>query len=133
MTKGKRRQYTTEQKSKIIKRMMPPNNESVVIISREERIPEATLYKWRKDARIAGSPTPGNGQTSDKWSNQDKFLALKKKNMSTYHQLKSFQNLQIKVRILPQNQHFIVYYVRKKCRITVGVAKDRNEEFQKAI
>lgn len=76
MTKGKRRKYTTEQKSKIIKRMMPPNNESVVIISREERIPEATLYKWRKDARIAGNPTPGNGQTSDKWSSQDKFLVV---------------------------------------------------------
>ncbi|GAA4071355.1 transposase [Amphibacillus indicireducens] len=76
MTKGKRRQYTTEQKSNIIKRMMPPNNESVVIISREERIPEATLYKWRKDARIAGSPTPGNGQTSDKWCSQDKFLVV---------------------------------------------------------
>jgi hypothetical protein len=32
-----------------------------------------TLYKWRKEARAAGVETPGNGQTNDKWSNQDKY------------------------------------------------------------
>ena len=55
---------------------MPPNNESVAQISKEEGITEVTLYKWRKEARVAGSETPGNGQTSDKWSSQDKFLIV---------------------------------------------------------
>ncbi len=68
--------YTQERKAEIIKRMMPPNNESVAQISKEEGISEVTLYKWRKEARVAGSATPGNGQTSDKWSSQDKFLIV---------------------------------------------------------
>jgi transposase len=68
--------YTQERKAEIIQRMMPPNNESVAQISKEEGITEVTLYKWRKEARVAGSATPGNGQTSDKWSSQDKFLIV---------------------------------------------------------
>jgi transposase-like protein len=68
--------YTQERKNEIIQRMMPPNNESVAQISKEEGITEVTLYKWRKEARVAGSATPGNGQTSDKWSSQDKFLIV---------------------------------------------------------
>jgi transposase len=68
--------YSKEQKEAIIKRMMPPINESVAKISKEEGITEVTLYKWRKEARIAGVATPGNGQTSDKWSSEDKFLIV---------------------------------------------------------
>jgi transposase len=68
--------YTQERKAEIIQRMMPPNNESVAQISKEEGITEVTLYKWRKEARVAGSATPGNGQTSDRWSSQDKFLIV---------------------------------------------------------
>ncbi|RKJ47370.1 IS3 family transposase, partial [Butyricicoccus sp. 1XD8-22] len=56
--------------------MMPPQNESVAKISKEEGISEPTLYKWRKEAREAGMPTPGNDQISDKWSSQDKFLVV---------------------------------------------------------
>ena len=65
-----------KEKPKLFNRMMPPNNESVAQISKEEGITEVTLYKWRKEARVAGSATPGNGQTSDKWSSQDKFLIV---------------------------------------------------------
>ncbi|MEK5393416.1 IS3 family transposase [Margalitia sp. FSL K6-0131] len=68
--------YSQEQKEAITKRMMPPNNESVTKISKEEGISDVTLYKWRKEARAAGVATPGNGQTSDKWSSQDKFLIV---------------------------------------------------------
>ncbi len=45
-------------------------------ISKEEGISEVTLYKWRKEARAAGTATPGNGQTSDTWNRQDKFLVV---------------------------------------------------------
>jgi len=55
---------------------MPPHNESVATISKEEGITEVTLYKWRKEAREAGVATPGNGQTSEKWTSQDKFLIV---------------------------------------------------------
>ncbi|WP_430750648.1 IS3 family transposase [Heyndrickxia sporothermodurans] len=68
--------YSQEQKEAIVKRMMPPNNESVAKIAKEEGITEVTLYKWRKEARTAGVATPGNGQTSDKWNSQDKFLVV---------------------------------------------------------
>lgn len=76
MTGRNNTRYTQERKTEAIKRMMPPNNESVAKISKEEGITEVTLYKWRKDARAAGMATPGNGQTSDKWSSQDKFLIV---------------------------------------------------------
>jgi transposase-like protein len=71
---GKR--YTLENKEAILKRMMPPNNEKISVISKELGITEATLYKWRKEARVKGSATPGDGQVSEKWSSQDKFLVV---------------------------------------------------------
>lgn len=76
MTRNNGTRYTQERRTEIIKRMMPPNNESVARISKEEGISEVTLYKWRKETRAAGSATPGNGQTSDKWNSQDKFLIV---------------------------------------------------------
>ena len=74
--KRERIRYTAEQKQAVVARMMPPENESVAKIYDETGITEATLYKWRKEARAKGSATPGNGQTSDKWSSQDKFLVV---------------------------------------------------------
>jgi transposase len=76
MTRRERVRYTPERKEKIVTRMMPPYNESVAQISKEESISEATLYKWRKEAREAGMPTPGNGLTSEQWSSQDKFFIV---------------------------------------------------------
>jgi transposase len=75
---GKR--YTEEEKAPIVKRMMPPNNESVSQLSEELEITEPTLYKWRKEARLAGNPTPGIGRGSEQWSSEDKFLVV----METY-------------------------------------------------
>lgn len=72
--------YTKEMKESIVKRMMPPINESISKISEEVGITEATLYKWRKDARIGGKPTPGNGEGSEQWGSEDKFLVV----METY-------------------------------------------------
>jgi len=75
---GKR--YTNEMKESILKRMMPPNNEPISKLSDETGITEATLYKWRKDARAAGNATPGDGQGSEQWNSEDKFLIV----METY-------------------------------------------------
>ncbi|AXI01099.1 hypothetical protein DV702_16060 [Sporosarcina sp. PTS2304] len=76
MTKHNGTRYSPERKAEMINRMTAPNNESVADISKEENISMVTLYKWRKEARVAGIATPGNGQTSDKWSSQDKFLVV---------------------------------------------------------
>ena len=74
--KRERIRYKAEQKQAIVARMMPQQNEAVAKINKETGITEATLYKWRKEARAAGNATPGNCQTSDKWSSQDKFLVV---------------------------------------------------------
>jgi transposase len=68
--------YTKELKDEILKRMMPPNNESVKKISEDTGITETTLYNWRKESRIAGNATPGDGQVSERWSSGDKFLIV---------------------------------------------------------
>lgn len=68
--------YTQEMKDAVLVRMMPPNNESVKSISGDLGISEQSLYKWRNKARIDGNATPGNGQTSERWSSEDKFLVV---------------------------------------------------------
>ncbi|ESU31664.1 hypothetical protein G3A_15345, partial [Bacillus sp. 17376] len=80
MTEPIRKRYTKEIKDSILKRMMPPNNEAISRISEETGITETTLYKWRKDARAAGNATPGDGQGSEQWNSEDKFLIV----METY-------------------------------------------------
>jgi transposase len=102
---GKR--YTEEMKESILKRMMPPYNESVSQISQELGITEPTLYKWRKEARIAGNPTPGNGQASEQWSSEDKFLVV----METY----------------AMNQADLAEYCRKK-----GLYKEQIEAWRES-
>ncbi|WP_156645148.1 IS3 family transposase [Lentibacillus sp. JNUCC-1] len=74
------KRYSEEQKTAALKRMMPPQNESVKALSKETGISDVTLYKWRKEARASGNAAPGNGQTSDRWSSEDKFLVV----METY-------------------------------------------------
>lgn len=76
MTTNDRIKVTKEEKARLTERMMPPHNEPVSKISKETGIKENRLYNWRKLAREAGNPTPGNGKSSDKWSSQDKFLIV---------------------------------------------------------
>lgn len=73
MTKKMINPYPKEQKEAILARMMPPNNESVRKISKETGISEATLYVWKKEARLTGYAVPSDSMTSDKWSSEDKF------------------------------------------------------------
>lgn len=62
MTNKHGKRYSREEKEIIVKRMMPPQNESVASIMEDTGISDATLYKWRKEAREIGLATPGNGQ-----------------------------------------------------------------------
>lgn len=57
MTKHNGTRYSPERKAEMINRMTAPTNESVADISKEESISTVTLYKWRKEARVAGIAT----------------------------------------------------------------------------
>lgn len=64
--------YSEEFKYSIVKRMMSPN-ETVIHIARETGLSEATLFKWKKQAKSKGMPVPGSKPDSERWSTQDKF------------------------------------------------------------
>ena len=68
--------YSEHFKVELIHRMMPPNSEGVANISNETGVPEATLYKWKKQAKSQGLPLPGKNIKSEKWSPQDKFSVV---------------------------------------------------------
>lgn len=68
--------YSEEFKYSIISRMMPPKNESVLSISKETGLPEATLHKWKKQARAKGIAVPSGESEAERWSTQDKFLIV---------------------------------------------------------
>ena len=68
--------YSEELKQSVIAKMMPPENKTIGEIARETGIGEATLHQWRKKARSQGFATPADGQNSERWSTQDKFLIV---------------------------------------------------------
>lgn len=68
--------YSEELKQSVIAKMMPPENKAISQLVRETGIGEATLHKWRKAARRHGFAAPADGQTSERWSTQDKFLIV---------------------------------------------------------
>ena len=68
--------YSKEMKAAIIQKMMPPNNVSVAQLKRETGITDATLYTWRKQARVQGVPVPGDGKNPNQWSAENKFAVL---------------------------------------------------------
>ena len=68
--------YSEERKEAILKKLLAPHNRSVVEVSREEGISEATIYNWRKAARDRGRLLPANATDSEGWSSRDKFNAV---------------------------------------------------------
>jgi transposase-like protein len=50
--------YSPERRAAALKRMLPPNNLPVRRVSHEEGISEATLHKWRAQARGKGQLLP---------------------------------------------------------------------------
>ncbi len=56
--------------------MLPPNNIAIRQLSQEEGISEATLHKWRADARIKGQLLPDADAGLEGWSSRDKFAAV---------------------------------------------------------
>jgi transposase-like protein len=68
--------YSQDFKHSIMMKMMPPQNQAVSEIARETELSEATLHKWRKQARAKGIAVPGGEQEVKRWSTQDKFLIV---------------------------------------------------------
>src|SRR5680860_1458091 len=50
--------YSEERKAAVIEKMMPPRNTSIPKLAEETGISDATLYNWRKRARLEGFAVP---------------------------------------------------------------------------
>ena len=59
-----------------MKRMLPPNNMAILNLSLAEGISEATLHKWRAEARGKGQLLPDADAGPEGWSSRDKFAAV---------------------------------------------------------
>jgi transposase-like protein len=68
--------YSPERKAAVLKRMLPPNNMAIRQLSQEEGISEATLDKWRAEARDKGQLLPDADAGPEGWSSRDKFAAV---------------------------------------------------------
>lgn len=68
--------YSPERKAAVLKRMLPPNTMAIRQLSQEEGISEATLHKWRAEARGKGQLLPDADAGPEGWSSRDKFAAV---------------------------------------------------------
>ena len=68
--------YSKKRKEQVLKKMMPPRNKTIRDIAKEEGITEATLYRWRKEARRRGKFLPSESSTPEGWTSEDKFSAV---------------------------------------------------------
>lgn len=68
--------YSPERKATVLKRMLPPDNMAIRQLSRAEGISEATLHKWRAEARGKGQLLPDADAGPEGWTSRDKFAAV---------------------------------------------------------
>ena len=68
--------YSPERKAAVLKRMLPPNSLPLRRLSQEEGISEATLHKWRAQARGTGQLLPDADAGPSSWTSRDKFAAV---------------------------------------------------------
>lgn len=71
--------YSPERKEAVLKKILPPQWLALSELAGEERIPEATLYHWRKEARRQGRLLPDGDQGPEAWTPRDKFAAVVEK------------------------------------------------------
>ena len=65
--------YSPERKETVLQKMAPPHNMTVAELAHQEGIHPATLYNWRKAARLKGDVLPSNSARPDHWSSEEKF------------------------------------------------------------
>ena len=68
--------YSPERKAAVLKRMLPPNSLPLRHLSQDEGISEATLHKWRAQARGTGQLLPDADAGPSSWTSRDKFAAV---------------------------------------------------------
>ena len=68
--------YSQERKNAVVRRMLPPANMAIRQLSQEEGIAQATLPKWRAEARGKGQLLPGADVGPESWSSRDEFAAV---------------------------------------------------------
>ena len=68
--------YSPERKTAVLKRMLPPNTMAIRQLSQAEGISEATLHKWRAEARAKGQFLPDAKAGPEGWTSEDKLAAV---------------------------------------------------------
>lgn len=63
-------------KEAILNKMLSPHPLTIVALSKQEGVSEATLYNWRKQLRHEGRPVPEHDRTSESWSATTKFAVV---------------------------------------------------------
>ncbi len=72
--------YTDKEKLELIKRSLPPENISIVALAKELKIPQNTLYAWKKKFKQTSEISSYSNNKSS-WSAQEKFHVV----IETYH------------------------------------------------
>lgn len=70
------KRYSPAMKQAIIQKMMPPMNTPISQLIIETGISDATLYTWRKQARVKELVVPGDGKNAENWSSEEKFAVV---------------------------------------------------------
>lgn len=69
--------FSEERKEAVLSRLLPPYNMTVSDLAKMEGISEATLYNWRKHARLRGRAVPGpKPNNTDQWSAEAKLAVV---------------------------------------------------------
>ncbi|GFZ84732.1 hypothetical protein GCM10011403_30140 [Pseudohongiella nitratireducens] len=69
--------FSQERKEAVLSRLLPPYNMTVSDLAKVEGISEATLYNWRKQARLRGRAVPGpKPNNTDQWSAEAKLATV---------------------------------------------------------
>jgi len=84
------RSYPEERKEAVLKKLLPPHSKSVLEVSREEGISEATLYNWRKAIKESGAVVPNSKSSSEQWSAQTKLAVVAETYSMTENELSQY-------------------------------------------
>jgi len=68
--------YSNERKAFLLDKLLPPVNMTVVEVSKEEGVPQGTLYNWLNKAKESGAVVSGNKRTSKAWSAETKLAVV---------------------------------------------------------
>ena len=68
--------YSPERKAAVLTKMLPPDNMALRRLSQAEGISQATLTKWRAEARAKGRFLPDAHAGPEGWTSRDKLAAV---------------------------------------------------------